>query len=104
MKIVFAVSEELGGRGFLLPQLFPLWQWRVNLISGATWSFWHAPTTLLHELNFLQHPDLGRLVVLVGCTLFGMLRSWLYQNTQQHWRTLQLTRPPDCDLLFKTRL
>jgi uncharacterized protein len=85
INVLFALGEELGWRGFLLPKLMPLGQWKAILLSGAIWGFWHAPTTLLHGYNFPQHPYLGVLVMIVGCTLLGMILSWLYLNTRSPW-------------------
>ena len=85
INLLFALGEELGWRGFLLPRLLPLGQWPAILISGAIWGLWHAPTTLLYGYNFPQHPYLGVLVMLVGCTLLGGLLSWLYLNTRSPW-------------------
>jgi membrane protease YdiL (CAAX protease family) len=85
INVLFALGEELGWRGFLLPKLMPLGQWKAILISGAIWGFWHAPTTLLHGYNFPQHPYLGVLVMTVGCILLGTIISWLYLNTRSPW-------------------
>jgi len=85
INVLFALGEELGWRGFLLPKLMPLGQWKAILLSGAIWGFWHAPTTLLHGYNFPQHPYLGILVMTVGCTLLGVIISWLYLSTRSPW-------------------
>ncbi len=85
INVLFALGEELGWRGFLLPNLMPLGQWKAILLSGAIWGFWHAPTTLLHGYNFPQHPYLGMLVMIVGCTLLGTILSWLYLKTRSPW-------------------
>lgn len=85
INVIFALGEELGWRGFLLPHLLPLGQFRAILISGMIWGFWHAPTTLLYGYNFPQHPYLGVLVMMVGCTLLGALLSWLYLSTRSPW-------------------
>jgi membrane protease YdiL (CAAX protease family) len=85
INILFALGEELGWRGFLLPHLLPLGQWQAILISGLIWGFWHAPTTLLYGYNFPLHPYLGVLVMMVGCTLLGTLLSWLYLKTRSPW-------------------
>ena len=85
INVIFALGEELGWRGFLLPHLLPLGQWPAILISGAIWGFWHAPTTLLFGYNFPQHPTLGVLAMIAGCTLLGTILSWLYLNTRSPW-------------------
>ena len=87
LNILFALGEELGWRGFLLPKLMPLGQWKAILISGAVWGFWHAPTTLLHGYNFPQHHYLGVVVMTGGCMLLGTIFSWLYLNTRSPWVT-----------------
>jgi len=43
INIVFTMGEELGWRGFLLPKLLPIGQWKAILFSGLIWEFWHAP-------------------------------------------------------------
>jgi uncharacterized protein len=35
INLIFAMGEELGWRGFLLPQLMPLGEWKALLLSGA---------------------------------------------------------------------
>ena len=85
INLIFAMGEELGWRGFLLPHLLPLGQWQAILISGAIWGFWHAPTTLLFGYNFPLHPILGMLLMSIGCTLLGSILSWLYLSTRSPW-------------------
>jgi len=34
INMLFALGEELGWRGFLLPHLMPLGQWKTILING----------------------------------------------------------------------
>lgn len=85
INLLFAMGEELGWRGFLLPKLMPLGQWKAILLSGLIWGIWHAPTTLLHGYNFPQHPYLGIFVGMVGFTLLGTLLSWLALKTHSPW-------------------
>ncbi len=85
INILFAMGEELGWRGFLLPLLRPLGDWQALLLSGFVWGIWHAPTTLLHGYNFPLHPYLGILVMTVGCMLLGVILGWLYLKTQSPW-------------------
>jgi uncharacterized protein len=85
INLIFAMGEELGWRGFLLPQLMPLGEWKALLLSGAIWGVWHAPATILHGHNFPNHPYLGVLVMTVGCMLLGVLFGWLYLKTKSPW-------------------
>ncbi|REJ33335.1 MAG: CPBP family intramembrane metalloprotease domain-containing protein, partial [Bacillota bacterium] len=39
----FALGEEIGWRGYLLPQLAGLGRRRALLLSGFLWSIWHLP-------------------------------------------------------------
>ena len=85
INVLFALGEELGWRGFLLPRLLPLGQWRAIILSGLIWGFWHAPVIVLYGHNFPTHPYLGILLMMVGCALFGTILSWLYLNTKSPW-------------------
>ena len=84
INMLFAVGEELGWRGFLLPELLPLGQWRAILISGAIWGLWHAPA-ILQGHNYPSQPVLGILMMIVFCVLFGAILSWLYLTTRSPW-------------------
>jgi membrane protease YdiL (CAAX protease family) len=85
INLPFAFGEELGWRGFLLPKLMPLGQWKAILVSGFIWGIWHAPTTLLYGYNFPQHPILGLLLLPFGFTLLGTILSWLTLKTRSPW-------------------
>lgn len=37
INMLFTLGEELGWRGFLLPKLMPLGQWKAVVISGVVW-------------------------------------------------------------------
>ncbi|MBX4261724.1 CPBP family intramembrane metalloprotease [Clostridium estertheticum] len=43
-SIITATGEEIGWRGFLLPQLTKIWNVKVAVIvSGLIWAVWHMP-------------------------------------------------------------
>ncbi|MBA3944151.1 MAG: CPBP family intramembrane metalloprotease [Herpetosiphonaceae bacterium] len=77
-------GEEWGWRGYLLPQLLPLGQWPALLISGAIWGLWHAPLILL-GLNYPQHPILGVGLMVIFCTIIGIILGWLRLATGSVW-------------------
>jgi membrane protease YdiL (CAAX protease family) len=83
-NMIFGMGEELGWRGFLLPRLLPLGQWKAIVLSGAIWGVWHAPA-ILQGHNFPSAPVLGTLMMVVACILLGTIFSWLYLRTRSPW-------------------
>jgi len=79
-----ALGEELGWRGFLLPHLLPLGQFRAILISGVIWGLWHAPAVVL-GLNYPSRPIAGIFMMIVFTVLLGAIFSWLYLRTLSPW-------------------
>jgi len=81
---VFALGEELGWRGYLLPKLLPLGQIPAVIISGTIWGIWHAPA-ILQGHNYPKHPVLGVGMMIVFTILMSILFSWLYLKTKSPW-------------------
>jgi membrane protease YdiL (CAAX protease family) len=77
-------GEEWGWRGYLLPRLLTLGQWRALLVGGVIWGLWHAPLILL-GYNYPQHPVLGILLFTVVCVLLGILLGWMRLATGSIW-------------------
>ena len=84
INVLFTLGEELGWRGFLLPHLMPLGQWKAILISGIIWGVWHAPT-IAQGLNYPGYPILGIFMMIIFCVLLGTILAWLYLNTKSPW-------------------
>jgi membrane protease YdiL (CAAX protease family) len=84
INVIFALGEELGWRGFLLPHLMPLGQWKAILISGVIWGLWHAPA-IVQGLNYPGYPVAGIFMMVVFCVLLATIFSWLYLNTKSPW-------------------
>jgi len=84
INIIFAMGEELGWRGFLLPKLMPLGQWKALIISGAIWGIWHAPA-IAQGHNYPDQPILGIFLMTVFCILLGIIIGWMYLNTRSPW-------------------
>ncbi len=84
INVVFALGEELGWRGYLLPQLLPLGQWKAMVVSGAIWGVWHAPA-ILQGHNYPGYPVLGVFMMIIFCVLLGIIISWMYLNTKSPW-------------------
>lgn len=85
-NVLFAVGEELGWRGLLLPRLMAagLSQWRALILTGVIWGVWHAPV-LLRGHNYPDHPRLGILLMTVFTTLLGIIFGWLWLASGSVW-------------------
>ncbi len=81
---LFTFGEEWGWRGYLLPALLPLGQWRALIATGAIWGLWHAPILLL-GYNYPLHPTLGVGLFIVFCVLLGVLFGWTRLATGSIW-------------------
>jgi uncharacterized protein len=79
MTLTFSLGEELGWRGYLLPQLLSVGRTRALVLVGLIWAAWHMPLIFLTPL---YHSAGNRLIVLplfVGTIVaasfvFGYLR------------------------------
>jgi membrane protease YdiL (CAAX protease family) len=79
LTLTFALGEELGWRGYLLPQLLSVGRTRALVLVGLIWAAWHMPLIFLTPL---YHSAGNRLIVLplfVGTIVaasfvFGYLR------------------------------
>jgi len=85
-NMVFALGEELGWRGFLLPHLLPLGQWKAIILTGVIWGIWHEPA-IVQGLNYPDYPLLGIFMMILFCVLLGIIFGWLYLNTRSPWVT-----------------
>lgn len=83
-NMLFTMGEELGWRGYLLPQLMPLGQWKAMLFSGLIWGVWHAPA-IVQGHNYPGYPVPGVFMMIVFCVLLGIIFSWMYLNTKSPW-------------------
>jgi membrane protease YdiL (CAAX protease family) len=77
-------GEEVGWRGWLLPNLRPLGAWPALLLTGVVWGAWHAPIILL-GYNYQRHDLLGVLLMIVFCVLLGVMLGWLRFRSRSLW-------------------
>jgi len=84
LNLPFALGEELGWRGYLLPRLLPLGQLPALALSGAVWGLWHAPL-ILKGHNYPNAPELGVLLMVGFCVVFGVLFGWLRLASGSVW-------------------
>lgn len=90
INMFFAVGEEAGWRGYMMPCLkerFGLLNGR--LLGGVIWGVWHWPIMLLtgyeYGTNYLGAPVLGLAVWCVVCFALNTLLDWLYEKTECIW-------------------
>jgi uncharacterized protein len=89
-KLGRALGEEIGWRGFLVPEflkLMPLWQ--TGLVTGAIWFCWHLPAIFFQDYNS-SHSGGPPLAYQIGCFAAmvipsGILYAWLRQRTGSVW-------------------
>lgn len=76
INAIAAFGEELGWRGYLQHYLKKLGFWQSSLLIGFIWGIWHAPF-IIQGYNYPQHPLIGVGMMVVFCTLFGPILSFL---------------------------
>jgi len=82
---VFAtMGEELGWRGFLLPRMLPMGEWKALIWGGVVWGVWHTPV-ILQGHNYPDHPILGVLLMIIFCTFLSIIIGWIYLRTRSPW-------------------
>jgi membrane protease YdiL (CAAX protease family) len=83
---LYALAEEIGWRGYLLPHLLPLGRMRAMLLSGLLHGIWHLPLMLLTPF---YHGSGNRLVVVVlfllTLTVAGVLYGYLRLTSESVW-------------------
>lgn len=73
--------EEIGWRGFLLPQLEKYFSAiKSSLIIGFVWGLWHLPIIL--ALNpYGNKTPIYFSFIFIGCFALSVLQTWLYKST-----------------------
>ena len=84
--MTWALGEELGWRGFLLPQLVE----RVGftgacLISGLIWAVWHYPSLLWADYNAGTDPAYAVACFTAMVVAMGFVLGWLRLRSGSVW-------------------
>jgi len=94
---ISAVGEELGWRGFLVPQLAKLTTYpKVALISGVIWASWHLPI-----IFFGDYRGAGPLWYSVTCFVvmvvgISFLFAWMRLKSGSVWTGMLLHASHNC--------
>ncbi|HMA52340.1 MAG TPA: type II CAAX endopeptidase family protein [Magnetospirillaceae bacterium] len=85
-KTARALGEEIGWRGFLVPELakvvsFPL----VGLISGLLWALWHFPAILFGTYNAGTPPWVSLSCFTVMVVADGFIAAWIRLRSGSVW-------------------
>ncbi len=84
-----ALGEEIGWRGFLVPEflkLMPLW--KAGLITGVIWFAWHLPVIFYEGYNSgAGGPPLAYQIASFAAMVIpsGILYAWLRQRSGSVW-------------------
>jgi membrane protease YdiL (CAAX protease family) len=80
LALTFALAEEIGIRGYLLPKLLPLGRRRALALSGFVWATWHMPLILLTPVfpvgNKLISLPLFYAAIVAASFFYGYLRIY----------------------------
>lgn len=83
---LFALGEEIGWRGYLLPKLLGLGRGRAVLVAGLLHGMWHLPMILLTPF---YHGDGNRFIVvplfLLTLTVGGVFYGYLRLTSASVW-------------------
>lgn len=86
VNFVTCLGEELGWRGYLLPNLLekmsPI---KATIVSGVIWGIWHAPMIAMghnYGLDYRSAPFGGILAMIVFCVLIGSFLSYITIKTK----------------------
>jgi uncharacterized protein len=80
LALTFALAEEIGIRGYLLPRFLPLGRRRALALSGLVWATWHMPLILLTPVfpvgNKLISLSLFYAAIVAASFFYGYLRIY----------------------------
>ena len=80
LALTFALAEEIGIRGYLLPKLLPAGRTNALVLSGLVWATWHMPLILLTPIfpvgNELISIPLFYAAIVAASFFYGYLRIY----------------------------
>lgn len=82
MNMIPSIGEEIGWRGFLLPNLEPLGKGKAMIYSSMIWALWHTPMILLLGFMYGEEMWQGVLLHFMLVTGFGIWMGYVWLLTR----------------------
>ena len=91
MNVAFAAGEEIGWRGFMVPQLYKFKSFTATCwITGLIWSVWHFPL-IISGIYLAKMPvDFQLLLLVITVTAMTFVISWLRLKSGSVWPAILL--------------
>ena len=91
LNSVAALGEELGWRGFLVPELNKVTSFtKTGLISGLIWACWHMPLIFGADYHGAGPAWYSALCFLVMVTAMGIIAAWIRLRSGSVWPAMLL--------------
>lgn len=81
-NMIPSMGEEIGWRGFLLPNLEPLGKTKAMIFSGAIWALWHTPMILILGFAYGEQFLLGAILHFLMVTSLGIWMGHIWFKTR----------------------
>jgi membrane protease YdiL (CAAX protease family) len=86
VSAAFALGEEIGWRGFLVPELSRVMTFTgTAAISGVVWAVYHYPIILFADYNSPAPKWFGISVFSIGVVAMGFVLAWLRLRSGSMW-------------------
>ena len=92
LNVAFVTGEEIGWRGFLVPQLYKLTGsfTKTCLVTGIIWSVWHFPLIVSGVYLARMPLDFQLLLLVITVTAMTFPISWLRLKSGSVWPAVLL--------------
>ena len=91
-SLLSATGEEIGWRGFLVPEMLKVTSFRLTaLISGAIWATWHMPLILFADYRGQGTPLIFSIVCFAAMIVgLAVIMAWLTVKSGSFWPAAML--------------
>ena len=86
-----ALGEEIGWRGFLVPELFKTMSYtKTSILTGIIWSLWHYPILLFADYNSGTPAWYGLSCFTLLVISFSFIMTWFRLKSKSLWTCVLL--------------